>query len=103
MVARLAAEHPDLDIRLMDAARLRFADGAFDVVAAEVKARSLEETDIRVELPTPDAGTFWAWIQTHGSRHLLGEAHRAELRRRLMADLEARHPLVPRRYAWPYR
>jgi hypothetical protein len=53
----------------------------------------LEETDIRVELPVRDAETFWACIQTHGSRHLLDEldeAHRAELRRRLMTDLEAR-------------
>jgi SAM-dependent methyltransferase len=33
-VARLAAEHPGLDVRRMDAAELRFADGTFDVVTA---------------------------------------------------------------------
>ena len=179
MVARLAAERPDLDARVMDAARLGFADGTFDVVTAgfvmhllddpeavigqirlllkpggllafttpgrvpdgfefadgahdlfaefarylppgramgagfgELAALaaagfiSLDETDIRVELPVPDAETFWAWIQSCGSRQILdelGEAHRAELRRRLMADLESRDPLVLRRYAWLFR
>jgi 2-polyprenyl-3-methyl-5-hydroxy-6-metoxy-1,4-benzoquinol methylase len=34
MVARLAAEHPELDVRRMDAAELRFAGGTFDVVTA---------------------------------------------------------------------
>ena len=179
MVARLAAEHPGLDVRRMDAAALRFAEDTFDVVTAgfvmhllddppavitAVRAlltpggllafttpgrvpdgfefadiahdlfgefaqyvapsrvlgagfgqmaalaaagfTDLEETDIRVELPVPDAETFWAWIQTHGSRHLLDEldeARRAELRRRLMTDLRARDRLVLRRYAWLFR
>jgi len=63
----------------------------------------VEETDIRIELPVRDAETFWAWIQTHGSRHLLDEPHLAELRRRLLADLRARDRLVLRRYAWLFR
>jgi SAM-dependent methyltransferase len=34
MVARLAAGHPDLDVRLMNAAQLGFGDAKFDVVTA---------------------------------------------------------------------
>jgi O-methyltransferase/aklanonic acid methyltransferase len=66
----------------------------------------IEETAVRVELPVPDAETFWEWYQTHGTRKFfddLDEVRRAEFRDRLIADLEARDRIVLRRYAWLYR
>jgi O-methyltransferase/aklanonic acid methyltransferase len=177
MVARLRQEQPDLDARLMDAARLEFPDESFDVVTAglvmhladdaaavtrEVRrvlrpgglfafttpgrvpegfefadganalfgefARhlppqgsmgtpfdevetlteagfvALRQTDLRLELPVPDAETLWQWFQTHGTRKYFDDlppGRRDEFRRRLIDDLEGRRrPLLLRRYAW---
>lgn len=61
------------------------------------------ETDLRVELPLPDAESFWRWLLSHGTRKFLEDlepGHREEFRRRLVADLEARGSVVLRRYAW---
>ena len=79
----------------------------FDEVAtlAEAGFTGIRETDVRVELPVPDAETLWEWFQTHGTRKFfddLGEDHRAEFRRRLLADVDARERIVLRRYAWLY-
>lgn len=66
----------------------------------------IEETDVRVELPVPDAETFWQWFQTHGTRKFfddLDEVRRQEFHDRLIADLELRDRIVLRRYAWLYR
>jgi ubiquinone/menaquinone biosynthesis C-methylase UbiE len=66
----------------------------------------IDETAVRVELPVPDAETFWQWFQTHGTRKFfddLDEVRRAEFHDRLMTDLEARDQILLRRYAWLYR
>jgi O-methyltransferase/aklanonic acid methyltransferase len=176
MVSRLKADHPELDARVMDAARLDFGDNTFDVVTAgfvlhilddpaavlrEIKRvlkpgglvafttpgrvpdgfehadgsaalfiefaqylppggsmgapfeeinsmaaagfTEMTETDVRIELPVPDAETFWQWYQTHGTRKFfddLDDVRRAEFHDRLIADLESRDQIVLRRHAW---
>jgi ubiquinone/menaquinone biosynthesis C-methylase UbiE len=65
----------------------------------------IEETDLRIEIPVPDAETFWQWFQTHGTRKFfddLDEVRRSEFHDRLIADLESRDQILLRRPAWLY-
>ncbi len=87
------------------ASPLHAASAPFDELETLAAAgfTGLAETDLRVELPVPDADTLWRWFQTHGSRKFFDDLpaeRRAEFRARLIDDLNGRAHLVLRRYAW---
>lgn len=53
---------------------------------------SIEESDLRVELPVADPETVWRWFQTHGTRQfldVLDDARREEFHQWLVAELES--------------
>ncbi len=63
----------------------------------------VRERSLTVEIPLPDGETLWRWLQTHGTRKFLddlGNEHRREFHRRLVADVDARATKALHRYAW---